>query len=67
LIEVKGEVHEFVATCNSEKGLASKHDSLGLVLVIPFNKDARHAGEMDPLKLILILIVWITFNWDPPS
>jgi hypothetical protein len=57
LIEVKGEVHEFVATCNSKKGLALKHDSLGLVLVIQVNKDARHAGEMDPLKLILILIV----------
>jgi hypothetical protein len=52
LIEVKGEVHEFVVTCNSEK--ASKHDSLGLVLAIPVNKDA---GEMDPLKLISILIV----------
>jgi hypothetical protein len=34
--------------------------------VIQVNKDARHAGEMDPLKLILILIVWITISWDPP-
>jgi hypothetical protein len=28
LIEVKGEIHEFVATCNSKKKLAAKHETL---------------------------------------
>jgi hypothetical protein len=32
-------------------------DSLGLVLVIPVNKDDRRAGEMDHLKLILFTVV----------
>lgn len=44
---------------NKQVGVTSKMigDSLGLVLVIPVNKDDRRAGEMDHLKLILFTVV----------